>query len=91
MTWQAVPGPPVELSYGHAGAAGLPQHGGIAVRDLATMRSRLPGRSTRTASRSACARPSASRMLLIARLLTTTSNDAEANARSRASASASST
>jgi hypothetical protein len=34
MTWQAVPGPPVELSHGHAGAAGLPQHGGIAVRAL---------------------------------------------------------
>ena len=34
MTWQAVPGPPVELSHGYAGAAGLPQHGGIAVRAL---------------------------------------------------------
>ena len=55
------------------------------------MRSRPPGRSTRTTSRSACARPPASRMLLIARLLTTTSNDADANGRSRASASASST
>ena len=45
---------------------------------------------SRAASRNACAR-AASRMLLIARLLTTTSNDAGANGRSRASASASST
>jgi hypothetical protein len=32
MTWQAVPGPPVQLPDGHVGAAGVPQHGGVAVR-----------------------------------------------------------
>ena len=70
---------------------GVPQHGGVAARALIDDAQRPPGRSTRTASRSACARPEASRMLLIARLLTTTSNDAAANGRSRASASTSST
>ena len=36
MTWQAASGAPVELSHGHAGAAGLPQHGGMAAVTLAT-------------------------------------------------------
>ena len=53
MTWQAASGAPVELSHGHAGAAGLPQDGGIAVRALVDGRRCPPGRST--ISRSACA------------------------------------
>ena len=32
MTRYAVPGPPVQLPHGHADAAGVPQHGGVAVR-----------------------------------------------------------
>ncbi len=32
MTRYAVPGPPVQLPNGHTGAAGVPQHGGVAVR-----------------------------------------------------------
>ena len=32
MTRYAVPGPPAQLPHGHAGAAGVPQHGGVAAR-----------------------------------------------------------
>jgi MFS family permease len=34
MTRYAVPGPPVQLAHGHVGAAGVPQHGGVAARAL---------------------------------------------------------
>ena len=91
MTRYAVPGPPVQLPHGHAGAAGVPQHGGVAVRAVIddAQPAAGPQHPHRLAQR--LCPPPASRMLLIARLLTTTSNDADANGRARVSASTSST
>jgi hypothetical protein len=65
MTWQAASGAPVELSHGHDGAAGLPQHGGIAVRALVDG-AQLSAWPQHHLAQRLC-RPPASRMLLASR------------------------
>ena len=52
---------------------------------MSAIRMRPPGRSTRTASSTALARPTASGMLWIARLLSTRSNDLSPNGNARMS------